>query len=523
MFVRLLFIVLVIVAGASIGLAQSLPGRDAASTVAALEQSLVDAIARAERSVVAIARTPASSAEPALRIESPFAELRSPTAAEPVTVAAGVIIDPAGLVLTHYLAVREGDEHTITTTAGKRYRAIIRAADPRSALAILAVDSRAGPIQRAETSRPDSPNANSAPTSRANAEAAGSTFPAIRFGDAAKLRKGNFVIAIGNPFAIETDGQPTASWGIVTNLARKAPAETNLNDAPGPMQDYRTTLHHLGTLVQTDAKLGWGAGGGALVNMQGELVGITTTAAAIAGHEQPAGYAIPIDATFRRIIDTLKQGREVEYGMLGVTFGQPETLDSTVERERVAVEHVFAGSPAARAGLQAKDVVTHVAGQPISTVDDMQLAISTVPPSSVATITYRRAGRRGEARATLAKLGVTGKKIVTVRPESWQGIHVDYATALDATQLTDAIASNSLDPDGCVLVTEVERESAAWRAGVRPGMFISHVGNQRVSTPEEFRATARAAGDELDIKLTKPIATQAPNEEANSDSPRSNR
>ena len=94
-----------------------------------------------------------------------------------------------------------------------------------------------------------------------------------------KLRKGQFVIAIGNPFAIATDGQPTASWGIVTNLARKAPPAPTSTTRPAHYSDYRTTLHHLGTLIQTDAKLGWSAGGGALVNLRGELVGLTTTAA----------------------------------------------------------------------------------------------------------------------------------------------------------------------------------------------------------------------------------------------------
>jgi serine protease Do len=178
-------------------------------------------------------------------------------------------------------------------------------------------------------------------------------------GDAAKLRKGQFVIAIGNPYAVATDGQPTASWGIVTNLARKAPPNFNFNDAPGPLGDYRTTLHHLGTLIQTDARLGWSAGGGALVNLHGELVGLTTTAATIAGHEQPAGYAIPINATFRRIIDELKAGREIEYGMLGVSFNT--RLESTANSpSEVAIADVFPGSPADRAGLVRGDVVTHI-------------------------------------------------------------------------------------------------------------------------------------------------------------------
>ena len=116
-----------------------------------------------------------------------------------------------------------------------------------SGLAVLAIDTKAKPTQA------------QGPSPRNNAP---SSFPVLRFGDATNLRKGQFVVAIGNPYAIQTDGQPTTSWGIVTNLARKAPTGTNLNDAPGPEGDYRTTLHHLGTLIQTDAKLGFAAAGG---------------------------------------------------------------------------------------------------------------------------------------------------------------------------------------------------------------------------------------------------------------------
>ena len=462
--------------------------RDALATVAALEQSVVDAIARAEPSVVAIARTAPPQASLTADV---FGELRGERHADknPATVATGVIIDSAGLVLTQYLAVREGEEHTITTTDGKTHAASLRAADPRSGLAVLA-------LQRA------------------------ATFPALRFGDAAKLRKGHFVITLGNPFAIASDGQPTASWGIVTNLARKAPPPANLNDAPGPLDDYRTTLHHLGTLIQTDARLGWSAGGGALINLQGELVGITTTASTIAGHEQPAGYAIPINATFRRIIDTLKQGREVEYGMLGVSFGSNPIQAAPRDSPRVTVGQVFPGTPAERAGLQTGDVVTRVGNQPIDDIDTMQLAVSLQPPSASTTIEYERAGQRATTNVTLAKLAVAGKKIVTVRPESWHGLRVDYATALDSKPLLDAIESGAYDAEGCVLVAEVEPESAAWQAGVRPGMFISHVGGERVATPADFRAAASKAAGPLDIRLTRPgtpSAQKFENEETDSD------
>jgi serine protease Do len=475
------------------GLAQTQRTTDTAraSAIVAIEQTLVDAIARAEPSVVAISRS--STAQPdqrALIIDDLFGGLRGDAAtdATPNVVAAGVIIDPAGLVLTQYLAVQEGDAHTITTTDGRVLPVTIRAADPRSGLAILAINAPVSQLQRSgETPTAQQPS-----------------LPAIRFGDAAKLRKGQFVIAIGNPYAVASDGQPTASWGIVTNVARKAPPNSNFNNAPGPLGDYRTTLHHLGTLIQTDAKLGWSAGGGALVNLQGELVGLTTTAATIAGHEQPAGYAIPINGTFRRIIEVLKDGREVEYGMLGVSF-DTRLQPTANSHSQVAIADVFPGSPADRAGLARGDVVIRIGDTPVNDFDAIQLAVSAKPPSSLSTIEYERGGRTATADVKLAKLAVAGKVIATVRPDVWRGIRVDYATALDAAAWMTAIESKAYDPEGCVLVAEVKQNSPAWKAGVRPGMFISHAGGRRVSTPEEFREAVPKLGNELDIQLTQPL------------------
>jgi serine protease Do len=476
------------------GLAQPAanPGGSHLAAVAGLEQSLVDTIARAEPSVVAVSRaTRAQQTSSTLLNYNVFGDLQriDDTQTAPPVVAAGVIIDTAGLVLTQYLAVHEGDEHTVTTIDGNRYVASIRAADPRSGLAVLAIDPTVSSPQRAGATASETPR---------------TTFPTVRFGDAAQLRKGKFVIAIGNPYGVVSDGQPTASWGIVTNLARKVPAATNLNNAPGPLNDYRTTLHHLGTLIQTDAKLGWSAGGGALVNLQGELVGLTTTVATIAGHEQPAGYAIPMNSTMRRIIDTLKQGHEVEYGMLGISFGTPS--QSSAERgDRVVVGQVFPGGPAARGGIQTGDILTRVNERPVADSDALQLAVSALPPGTSTTVNYERGGRAATTTVSLTKLAVAGKSIAAVRAESWRGIRVDYASALDAPNFLAAIESGAYDAEGCVLVKEVEPGSPAANAGIRRGMFISHVGDQRVTTPKEFHEAVSDVREVTDLRLTQPL------------------
>lgn len=517
--------------GPAIALAQSPPERDGLAVVAELEKTLVDAIAAAQPSVVAVARaTPpqaqANGGPPAPVFVEVFGDLQQfQTSPQPETVAAGVIIDPAGLVLTEFLAVRQGDTHSVTLADGQTYPAEVKAADPRSGLAVLAIRPATQPANPQPISarnvepRPGTPKPQEPPAP--NPAPFPTAFPALRFGDAGQLRKGQFVIAIGNPYAIRSDGEPTASWGIVANLARKAPPGTNFNDAPGPVQDYRTSIHHLGTLIQTDARLGWSAGGGALVNLRGELIGLTTTAATIAGHEQPAGYAIPINATFRRIIDTLKEGREVEYGLLGINLGTGIPVGGNLATPRVLVQHAFAGSPGDLAGLKAGDVILAVGGEPVRNVDDLQLNVSSQTPSSEMTVEYSRGGITDRATVKLAKLAVAGNKIVTNRTPAWRGIRVDYATALDAVKLTGAFAAKTIDPAGCVLVADVEADSVAAKAGIEPGMFISHVGSERVRTPDEFYAAARKlgeAGETLDIKLTQPITVRDRNP-ANGENP----
>jgi S1-C subfamily serine protease len=487
---------LVVTTGALPSAAQQEAERPSATS--AIEQTLVDVIARVEPSVVAVLRKPPNQPTPAdVRAGDVFLDLRQQEAnATPAVVASGVIIDRAGFILTQYLAVREGDEHFITTIEGKQHAVKIVAADPRSSLAMLQVVS----------------NTTELAPQQENANAETGSFPAVRIGDAEKLQKGQFVVAIGNPFAIETDGQPTASLGIISNFARKAPPQTNFNSAPGPLKDFRTTIHHLGTLIQTDAKLGWSAGGGALVNLRGELVGLTTTAAVIAGHEQPAGYAIPMNATVRRAIETLKQGREVEYGMLGVGFGAMPFAADANSRPPLQATQVYPSSPAARAGLRIGDVITHIADRPVQDVDEVQLAISSFPPGTMATVAYKRDGRPASAQVKLAKLAVSGKVIATSREPAWRGMRVADATTLESPALANAIASGAFDQDGCVLVTEVEPDSIAWRAGVRPGMFVSHVSGKRVSTPEEFHEAVKKLDNDFDLRFTVPLSSE-PKEE----------
>jgi S1-C subfamily serine protease len=449
--------------------AQEPSGLDAAQS---LEKGLVAAIARTEKSVVAIARVRKERVGETFGLEfrpDPFGRRLtttiSPSPADPDFVpndyATGVIIDRQGLILTAYHALSPESEYYVTTQERRIYRATVKGADPRSDLAVLVID------------------------------AAG--LPPIPFGDASQLKKGQIVIALGNPYAIGRDGQASASWGIVSNLARKAPPISDDGDSSAAR-----TLHQFGTLIQTDAKLNLGTSGGALVNLQGEMVGLTVALAATAGYEQAAGYAIPIDATFRRVIETLKEGREVEYGFLGIRPANLSAAELAAGKQGVKVQSVVRGTPADRYGLQTDDVITAVQGVPILGTDGLMLELGRLPADSTARFDVLRNQRQIQLQVILAKYPIQGEKIVTNRPPYWRGMRVDYTTAVLNSEA--AAVPNGFFGEG-VIATDVEEGKPAWKAGIRPGMRIRQVDGTPVNTPKQFRAAVANRAGPVQLRL----------------------
>ncbi|MBL9081259.1 MAG: trypsin-like peptidase domain-containing protein [Planctomycetales bacterium] len=445
-----------------------------------LEQLVVQAIERSEKSVVSIARFNSETAAAARDFRPdifprPGLVMIDPSAADnptnpdfvPNAFATGVVVDKAGFIVTNFHAVDGVGEFWVTTSAKRPLRAEIVGADRRSDLAVLKVTG----------AHPDV------------------TFEPIKYGDTSKLKKGQIVIALGNPYAIARDGQASASWGIIANLSRK----TAINKEAEDNRDKKNTIHHFGTLIQTDAKLNLGTSGGALLNLQGEMIGLTTSQAAVAGFEQSAGYAIPADDLFQRVVDTLKQGKEVEYGLLGVS----STSLSSVERpggvRGVRIDSVRGGSPADRAGIYPGDIVTHVSGKPINDVDALMLHIGKQPAGKPTTIVVERHGRVETKAVTLAKYEVRGKNIVTSPRPTWRGIRVDFPSV--QPELDPQFNQGVRLAAPCVMALEVDPESKAWEAGMRRGMLITHVDNTAVENPDEFYAEVAKARDEVELRI----------------------
>lgn len=436
--------------------------------VEAIETVLEDAIARAEPSVVAIAReksendqtlavkglNPDPEIDPEPRMPNGFMPAIDPGEGEGMTFdyGSGVVIGEGGEILTAFHVVRGAKVLKVRASGRQYFKAEIIAADPRTDLAVIV--PRGAPDHPAPRLRP------------------------ITLGDATKLRKGSFLVALGNPFnAAKKDGRASASWGILANSARQFEAaydDTPRGDIP---------LRNLPTLLQLDSKLNLGMSGGAVINMKGDLVGLTTAVANAVGFDVQAGYAIPIDALGRKVIETLKQGKEYEHGFLGIS------LDKFTHT--TTVKDCQPNTPAAHGGLQVGDVILEVGGIPVSDDDGLVVAINSFAAGESVPFKILRKGTMKESTITLAKRGVDGQ-IATNRAPAWRGLRVDYTSTLANLGFADP-AQRAFSRGG-VVVRDVESGSEADRAGLKRSQILMSVGpdHVQVRNPREFAEAVAA-------------------------------
>jgi S1-C subfamily serine protease len=363
----------------------------------------------------------------------------------PPSYGSGIVIDEQeGLLLTNYHVVRGATKIFVRLPGNKSSYADIHAADARSDLAILALHKHDLGMK------------------------------ALKLGDAGKVKKGQFVVSIANPYAAGfRDGEPSASWGIISNIRRRAPNTAKEEDRA------KLTLHHFGTLLQTDARLNLGCSGGALIDLKGRLIGLTSALAAIRGTETPGGYAIPLDRGMAQIIEVLKKGEVVEYAFLGIA------TKKVLGTKGLVITSVMDGSPANLAGLKEADVLLTLNDVPLHDGDDLSLALGTLLAGSKVSIEYRRPSVSAQIKsveATLAKLYVPGKSIAS-RKRDFRGIRVEYTSVFIQRRISKGLQKI---PAG-VWVNEILPGSPAATALLKPGeILITHVNGQAVNSPAEF-------------------------------------
>ena len=436
----------------------------------AMEAAFHQAIDKARPSVVSIFLqdvTQGAGLEPqfAPGIGRPYAP-----AAQPASFGSGVIIRKEGFVATCYHVVRSaarGGNFGIRVMLhdGSTFQATVYAADPRSDLAVLKLNS-ANPLD----------------------------LTPITIGDGSGLFPGQFVLALGNPFGVaEVDGSISASWGIISNTRRRP--------APPQMTESTESMVFQGrTLVQTDARLNMGSSGSALINIQGELVGIGMALSAAVGFEAPGGFAQPIDAATHRILDTLADGKEVEYGFIGISFERP-SLPLGTGRDAKGVMVAKIALPSTReAGLFAGDVIQEVNGHPIKDVHDLIFTVGSLPAGTKLRTKVVRKGVEQELTLMLGKFPLREEPIVTNKRPLFQGLRVDHlSTLVDSRNVGFGDEDGGLPPYG-VTVREVVPGSPAAEKGIQPKQVILSVNGEKVLDPDQFdQLVAGATGP---VRLT---------------------
>jgi serine protease Do len=359
------------------------------------------------------------------------------------SLGSGFIIDPGGLVVTNNHVISDADEVTVILNNGDNLKAEVVGRDKKTDLALLRVKS-------------DKP------------------LKAVKFGDSDKLRLGEWVIAIGNPFSL--GGTVTA--GIVSARNR------DINS--GPYDNY----------IQTDAAINRGNSGGPLFNLNGEVVGVNTAIISPSGGSIGIGFAVP-SKTVVGVINQLREFGETRRGWLGVRIQPvtPEIAESlSIKPARGAL---IAGlddkGPAKPAGIEAGDVIVTFDGHDIKEMRDLPKIVADTPVGKSVEVKVIRDGKEVTKTVTLARLEDEEKQAALTKkddqPAEDKGV-VHKTLGIEVANLSDELRRRyniQSKVKGGVVITGVEPNSAAAEKRLTPGTIILSVQQQPVSSAADLQ------------------------------------
>ncbi|UAN62447.1 serine endoprotease DegQ [Serratia sp. JSRIV006] len=341
----------------------------------------------------------------------------------------GVIIDAAkGYILTNNHVINNADKISVQLNDGREYDAKLIGRDEQSDIALLQVS--------------DVKN-----------------LTAVKIADSDKLRVGDFAVAVGNPFGL---GQ-TATSGIISALGRSG-----------------LSLEGLENFIQTDASINRGNSGGALVNLNGELIGINTAILAPGGGNIGIGFAIPSNMA-QSLSKQLIEFGEVKRGLLGIK-GSEMTADmakafNTDAQRGAFISEVMPKSAAAKAGIKAGDILVSLDGKPISSFAELRAKVGTTAPGTTVKIGLLREGKPMDVAVTLDNSESVSTNAETLSP------------ALQGASLTNGALPNG---DKGVKIDKVDKGTPAAQFGLQKGDVIIGVNRQRVENINALRKLLEA-------------------------------
>jgi Do/DeqQ family serine protease len=343
----------------------------------------------------------------------------------------GVIISADGYIATNNHVVEDATEVSVTLNDNREFEAKVIGTDPTTDLALIKID--------------------------------GGDLDYIEFGDSEELQIGEWVLAVGNPFDLNS----TVTAGIVSAKARNI---NILRDRNGLQVE---------SFIQTDAAVNPGNSGGALVNLKGQLVGINTAIATPTGTYTGYSFAVPVSLV-SKVMDDLLEFGIVQRALLGIRIldVNANLADSRnlTALTGVYIDGVGSESAAEDAGLESGDVIVAINDHAVKNVAELQELIALNRPGDEVKVTYFRSDKERTAYATLK--GTNGE--------------VDIVTKVETVSLDGAVVKNAegavltqLDIDGGIQVVEIEE--GKWKnAGVRIGFIITHVDKIQVTNLDEL-------------------------------------
>lgn len=365
------------------------------------------------------------------------------------SIGSGVIIDPNnGVIITNDHVIRNANLITVTLQDGRRLKARLIGGDSETDLAVLKIDAK--------------------------------NLKSLVIGDSDKLEVGDFVVAIGNPFGLNSFGNSqSATFGIVSALKR-----SDLN------------IEGVENFIQTDAAINPGNSGGALVNAKGELIGINTAIISPYGGNVGIGFAIPINMAKDVAQQIIKFG-SIHRGLMGIfvqhltpelahSMGYPEDFQGAL------VSQVNQNSPAELAGLKSGDIIVQINDTKITQATQVKTTISLLRVGSTVKIMVQRDNKPLTLSAVVTDIKSHEQKLQSNNPFL-------YGLALRSFEQESPPHGNVVG----VQVVGASESSAGWRAGLRPGDIIISANKVPVKDVKALQTIAQEKKQELLVQVLR--------------------
>jgi len=373
-----------------------------------------------------------------------FGNMKRPREHKQSSLGSGVIVDKKGYILTNYHVIKDADEIKVKLSDNREFKGKVIGKDVRTDIAVIKIDS--------------------------------DHLPTLIIGDSDKLKVGETVIAIGNPFGLNQ----TVTSGIVSATGR---ANVGIAD----YEDF----------IQTDAAINPGNSGGALVNVRGELVGINTAIFSTSGGYQGIGFAIP-GAMAKTVMENLIRNGRVVRGWLGVSIQQitPELSKqfNLKEQKGVIVGDVTEESPAEKAGIKRGDVIIGYNGKEVEDPANLRNMVANTPPGKEVVLRLVHDGKAETVKVTVAELPAEMQKLPGKFDNAMKGVQVQNIKPdlMKNLRLPRQITG--------VIITDIEEGSTAGGVLARNDV-IMEINRKGITSLKDFENVVSRIGADQNMLL----------------------